>query len=333
MAKNTPNTAPVPPERTPAVELDLSTASTRAFDDAIARFYGWSETQPEVGPLEIESGWYTIDWTLAEDYLRRNVCNREPTLNHVKKLQYDMENLNWRKTGQGLVFNTEGKLNEGQQRLWACYFGKLVFTTYIVTDAPADEPDLFAFYDDVRPRSAADALQTSGSNGIATHLATAVHISDRYDRDVLGILKQPKHHKLNSREVLTYSRENPALSETAHMIFATYAKAVAVIKNRGAAIVFAERVIRFYGPEILDQFFTSLGTGANLSEDDPILGLRTRLLRGEEDNINKERILALLIKGFNYFRAGRKLTRAGLFVKDNERFPRLEPAFVPEGGE
>jgi hypothetical protein len=321
MAKDKPAAEPV---ATPAVELDLETASNRAFNEAMEKFYSWSETQPEIEPLEIENGWYEVTWVEAQDYLRRNVCNREPTLNHVKKLHYDMVRGNWRRTGQGLVFNDEGKLNEGQQRLLACYFGKVPFKTFIVTDAPSDEPDLFAFYDDVRPRSAADALQTSGSNGIATHLSAAVRISDRYDREALGIISQPKIHKLTNREVLSYSREHPSLSETAHLIFGTYNRAVSVIKERGVAIVFADRVIQLYGAQVLDTFLVSLGNGANLAEDDPILGLRNRLMAGGDDKLGKERTFALLIKGFNLHRAGKKLSRNGLFVRDNEKFPKLE---------
>jgi hypothetical protein len=245
-------------------------------------------------------------------------------LGHVKKLHYDMVRDNWRKTGQGLVFNDQGKLNEGQQRLWAAYFGKLSFPTFIVVDAPSDDKDLFAYYDDIRPRSAADALQTSGSNGIASHLASAVHLSDRYEHDALGILEQPKIHKLNNREVLDYSRKHPALADIAHLIFGTYAKAVGVIGHKGVAIVFSELVTRLYGPQALEVFLTSLGSGANLTEDDPILGLRNRILTASEQKLNKERILALLIKAFNFHRAEKKLGRAGLFVRDNEKFPRFD---------
>lgn len=328
-----PKVHPVPtPGPTPAVELDLDTASSRAFDEALKKFDDWNATQPPLTSLDLESGWYTIDWTTAEDYLRRNICNREPTLNHVKKLKYDMEHGNWRKTGQGLIFNDEGKLNEGQQRLLACYFGKLSFPTFIVTDVPSDEPDLFAYYDDNRPRSAADALQTSGSNGIANHLATAVRFSDRYDREALGIISQPKIHKLTNREVLFYSRENASLSQTAHLIFGTYPKAISVIKERGIAIVFADRVIQLYGEPVLNAFLVSLGSGANLAEDDPILGLRNRLMTSNDDKLSKERVLALLIKAFNYHRAGKKLGKRGLYLADNEKFPRLE-GVASEAGE
>jgi hypothetical protein len=306
-----------------AVELDLQTASNSAFYDAIAKFYTWSEAQPPVGPLKITNGWHTVTPLMMQDFLRRNVSNRKPTLATVRRYNYSMVTDDWRKTGQGLVFDEAGKMNEGQQRGWACYFGKVGFETYIVTDAPVQE-DMFAYYDDVKPRSAADALQTSGLNGIATHISMATQLSYRYENDALGILRQPKIHRLNNREVLEYSRRQPSLTDVGHMIIATYGKAVTLIHHKGAAIFFADRVMTLYGRETLDGFMMPLGSGANLEEDSPILGLRNRLLG--EDRISRERCLALMIKAFNYHRIDRKLPKGGLYVRDNEKFPRLEAA-------
>ena len=305
----------------PAVELDLETASTRAFEEILERFYAWSEKQPPLGPLNIKSGWYTVDPQMAEDLLRRNVCNRHPSFSTICKYNYSMRIGEWRKTGQPLVCNNAGKLNEGQQRCWASYLGKVSFETYIVTDAPSED-DLFAFYDDVKPRSAADALETSGLNGAANHLAVAIQLAFRYEHGALGILKQPKIRKLNNREVLHYSQNHPGLNEIAHQLLANYGKAVTVIKNKGVAIFFAERVTALYGEDALDHFLVPLGNGANLEEDSPILGLRNRLL--SEDKINKERVLALTIKAFTYFMDGTKLKKGNLYVKDNEKFPHLE---------
>src|ERR1700746_3791142 len=158
-----------------AVELDLETASSTAFFEAIEKFYAWSETQPPVGPLELANGWYEVTPFMAQDFLRRNECNREPRLSAVRKYFYSMGHDDWRRTGQGLVFDESGKMNEGQQRSFACYFGKVSFETLFVADVPV-QPDLFAYYDDVKPRTAADALHTSGLDGIAPHIATAVEL-------------------------------------------------------------------------------------------------------------------------------------------------------------
>jgi len=310
-----------------AVELDLETASNAAFFEAIKKFYEWSETQPPVGPLGIENGWYVVTPLLAQDFLRRNVCNRRPSLATVQKYHYSMDIKDWRKTGQGLVFNKDGKMNEGQQRCFGSYFGHVSFDTYIVTDAPV-EADLFAYYDDIKRRSESDALYTSGLDGIASHIAAAVLLSYRYENDAIGIHKQPKIHRPNTREVLAYSRQHPSLNETAHLIFGMYPKALSVIGHKGVAILFCDLVLALHGPQVLEAFLVPLGSGANLDEHSPILGLRTRLLG--DDRMNKERILALVIKAFKYFLSGKQLGKQGLFLKDNEHFPKVEQAGEPQ---
>jgi hypothetical protein len=306
-----------------AVQLDLDTASNVAFIEAVTAFYAWSKKQPPLGPLGIENGWHNVIPLRCQDFLRRNASNRPPSLAPIKKYHYSMGMNDWRRTGQGLVFNVEGRMNEGQQRCWAAYFGGHTFDTYIVTDAPV-EPDMFAYYDDVDRRTEADALHTSGLDGISSAIASAALLSYRYELGAIEIFKQPKIHRPNTREVLAYSRSHISLADTAHLIFPTYGKAVSLIKHKAVAIVFAERVIALYGNQALDQFFIPLGNGANLDEGSPVLGLRNRLLI--EERISKERCLALVIKAFNYFMTGKMLPKSGLYVRDIDRFPTLEAA-------
>lgn len=312
-------------DKKPAFELDLENCSNKAFQDVLDQFYNWSDTQPELGPLGLPSGWHTVDWRLAEEFLRRNECNREVSLATVRKYLYSMQIGDWKKTGQGLVFNTAGEMNEGQHRCIAAYFGRVEFDTFIVTDAPVEE-DLFAYYDDIKPRTAADALQTSGVDGIAQHLVTASLLSYRYENDAIGILKQPKIHKPTVRETLAYTRIHEDLAKAAHLLLGNFGSALRVIGNKGVAIFFSERVIALFGHKALESFLVPLGSGANLEEGSPILGLRNRLLTN--DGINKERILALVIKAFNYFHVGKKLPKRGLALYDNDKFPRLESVEV-----
>ena len=326
--KNNPATEGPGSDPQYAVELDLNTASSVSFYAALEAFYDWSATQPEPGSLNLPSGWHTVGPLQAQEFLRRNVCNRVPKISAVRKYLYDMANGDWRRTGEPLVFNIDGKLNEGQQRCWASYLGKVAFPTYIVTDAPVED-DLFAYYNDVAPRTDADALHTSKLNSFSGPLAQAVHLAWKYDNGLLDIFKKTTVRRLNKREVLRYARTHESLSDTGHLVFGTYPKAISVIDHKGVGLVFSDLVIRLHGVKALDTFLLPLGTGANLDEDDPILGLRTRL---QTNDVGKERKLALLIKAFNLHVAGRKLGRRGLFVADNESFPQVATsALIPAG--
>lgn len=328
------NGEPVPEPGYP-VELDLATATARQFGEAQEKFSDWALAQPPLGPLSLGSGVHNVSpLPMSLEFLRRNASNRPPSLAKVKQLWWSMGHDDWRLTGQGLVFDKDGKMIEGGQRSWASFLGKLSYTTYIVTDIPVD-PEIFAYMDDGKPRTAGDALSASGLDGIATHVAAAAYLAYRYELEAIGIFKQPKIRKLNTREILKYSQTHPELTDVGHLLPA-YGRAVSCIGHKAVAIVFSDLVIRLHGQDVLDKFLLSLGSGANLPENSPILGLRNRFL--SDDDIKKERAFALLNKAFNYHIQDRPLPKSGLSVRDNEKFPRILlpqelSAITPENGD
>jgi hypothetical protein len=324
-----------PEQWTPVVELNLETAGTSAFIDAVTVFRQWAAKQPDPNPLTLQNGWYTVTPQMSEDFLRRNRTNRKVSFQTVRKYYYAMVNGEWRRTGQGLIFDATGKAQDLQHRCWAGYLGNVSFDTFIVTDVPPDA-DLFAYIDDNKPRSSADALFTSGMNGLSPMIAGAIKLAWRYDHNALAILKQPRVRDMSIREVLEFSRANPTLIASAHNLIGTYPKAVKVIGQKPVAVFFAWRAGEMYGEDALESFLVPLGSGALLAEDSPILALRNRLLAEQDDEsaMNQPRRLALLIKAFKLHRAGKAITgRSGLSLRDNERFPRFDGAVGSDGTE
>jgi hypothetical protein len=322
------------PTWTPAVELDLETAGGVALQEAIEKFAEWAKTAPPLPTLTMQNGWYDITAETAESLLRRNSRNRKVSLATVKKYYHAMKIGEWKRTGQPVLINQDGKVEDAQHRLWACYFGKVTFPTYIVTDVPV-AADLFAYIDDNKVRSAADALYTSGTNGLSSTLAGTIKLAWRYDNMAIAIFgPQPRIRDMTNIEVMEYARNNPDLIAAAHTLGASYKRAARIIDNRPVAAFFAWRVIRHYGIERLDEFMDSLGSGALLTEDSPILALRNRLLTAREESFTKgedmraPRRLALLIKAFLMHVQGQKITGkkgTSLTMQDNDVFPRIEP--------
>jgi hypothetical protein len=308
----------------PRVDLDLTTASLAAFQDRVARFYVLVDGERPPGPLALPNGWYTITPQMSEDFLRRNRANRQVSFATVKKYWQAMSSGDWRATGQALILDREGKALDLQHRCWAGYLGQVSFKSYVITDA-SPEDDLFAYIDDCKPRSAGDALFTSGMNGISNYIAGAAKLAWKYENNAIGIIQQPRIRDMSTREVLEYTRTHPKLGEAAHTIMGSFKKAVSIIGSKPVSIFFGWQVIEHYSFNILTEFFDPLGIGANLEEDSPILGLRNRLLREEEEagDLKQPRRLALLIKAFNLHVDGRKLSPKGLSLRDNEKFPRF----------
>jgi hypothetical protein len=154
---------------TPAAELDLATASSPAFEECVDRFKQWVREQRPLGPLSIKTGWHTVTPEMAEEFLCRTAPNRRLSLMTIKKYARVMQREDWRPTGQPIIFDKDGKLQDAQHRLWACYLGRKSFPSFIVADAPVHE-HMFAYLDDCKPRSASDAIRASGNGRRATKI-------------------------------------------------------------------------------------------------------------------------------------------------------------------
>jgi hypothetical protein len=310
---------------TPAFELNLETVSNSAFQEVLLKIREWSDQQPPLGPLTLKNGWHQITPQLAEDFLRRNTSNRKVSLGTVKKYATAMLAGDWKETGQPLLFNKDGKAEDLQHRVLACYFGKVTFTSYVITDVPVNA-DLFAYIDDSKPRSPADALHTSGMNGQSPVIAAATKLAWLYDNNALGVITQPKIRDMSVREVLEYTRVHKAIIDAAHRLMGDYPRAAHVVGHKGVATFFIYKVLKHYDAGVLDNFMVPLGNGANLDEDTAVLALRNRLLQSgeEDDKMRPPRRLALLIKAFAMHVQGKKVGRGGLSLRDNEKYPRFE---------
>lgn len=323
--------APAPTEWAPRVRLDLETASRAAFEDIVQALYKTREEQDDLPmPFTLGDEWYDITPQMAEAGLLRSAGNREVNFPHVKNLALQMKTNEWKETGQTIVFNVDGFLNEGRHRLMAAYLSGATFRSYVVTTAPVVK-DLFAYYDQGKKRSIADALYTSGTNGLAKVLARAVSaFAVRYDYNALRAMGSQKRISVQITPIyaMKYLEQHPGLKEAAHLMFGSETDAIAAIGDKGVAAFFAWLIVRSYGEDILHSFCGPLGSGANLSEDSPILAVRNRLV---EKDMKPPMRLALLCKAFNMTIRSQKMAKSSrtLSIRDNEAFPRIDAQELP----
>lgn len=321
----------------PVISLDLGAVSAPAFAEALLKFKAWSDREPPDPDLPVQTGWCQITPEIAGKLLRRNKMNRKVSLETVRKYARRMKEGEWHPTGQPILISG-GEVFDAQHRLWACYFSGCTFPSYVIADVP-EQVDLFAYLDDAKVRSAADALHTAGENGLSATLAAAVKLSFRYDagRPALSILRQPSIRPMDNIEVLAYARHNPGLREACHDVVSNYGKAVDLIGNKGIAGFVAWKITVRHGRDALHDFMVPLGSGANLEEESPILALRNRLIEvaeADKDALRPLHVLALIIKGFNMHIQGyvMKQRNGKLNMTDNEKYPLFEdvaPVPVP----
>lgn len=311
---------------TPHFHLDLLTASQGAFRQLLDDFEEWRKTQ-DPRTLDLTNGWKTIDQEQAEGMLLRNPIagNRRPTLPTVKYYARQMVAKDWKKTGQPIIFTSEGKLQDAGHRLWACYLSGAPFPTYLVGDVPPD-PTLFAYIDNSKARSTSDALSTAGLNGLAKQMASVINIAMHYEHELYTASKEKKPlHKVTPREVILYATEHENLRAGARLMAGEYKSAQTVIGHKDVAAFAAYQIIELHGEDTLDTFMTALGTVGDeeAEEGSPIVALQKVLSEDEKakDPMKKHQVLGHVIKAFNAWKSGEAVKR--IILKVNETFPRF----------
>lgn len=312
----------------PAFKFNLLEGTPVAFRGFIEKFEEWKKTQP-VAPFTLTTGWATITQQDAEELLKRNLKNRSVNFQSVYAYAVEMANGQWRKTGQPIVFTDRQNLLDGQHRLWACYLTGRTIESFAVTDVPHDDM-LFAFVDNMRPRSGADALQTAGLNGLASHLSAVINtFAHRHDMGVLSFRGRMPGMKLQPHEIIQYVNEHPLLLQSAKHFKANHA---------GANRVLGARIVTFLGWKIAERFgmseaddFMSSVVNPGLPEGHPVIALRTKVepipapksSRGKLKPVRlpEIEILAYCIKAFNATRLGQSVKK--LDIDLGEAFPEL----------
>lgn len=309
----------------PHSSLDLATATPAAFKMTVAEFNEYAKTQP-LEPLEIKNGWYVVTPQIAEDWLKRNRKNRPTPFEAVSTYAMIMADDGWKKTGQPIIFNVEGLLDDGQTRLWAAYLSGKSFPTYVVTDSPNDIDDKFAFIDQGKTRSVAETLETAGYNGLSAQIGATAELAIRYEAGRLNF--RPRRVKSVTRmtkyDFLMYVRNHPGLSEAAHLLYGTYRAAAYKMGVPRVAILLTWLIAERWDAEVVDTFMRAL-VRPDLPKDHPIKVLQTRF---EESELADEKMpvaerLAYLIKTFNIWKSGKKFGRAGLTLTTDEPFPEI----------
>lgn len=309
----------------PRFTLDLRTSNAKKLSELIDDFERWRKANPATGPVELANGWHTITPQMAEDLLRRNAKNRKVV--HAQVLYYagQMQRTDWVKTGQPLIFDTDGNLDDGQHRLWAGYLSNTAFPTYVVADVEP-VPNLFAYIDNGRVRSIADALMTSGRNGLSGLMTKVLKMVETYDADGYSTFgKVRKLPKMSPMEMMRFGATHPKLEEAVHYVSSDGADAAKVIAHKDVAGFLALKILEMYDEAVLAEFLGDVGTYDQArAVDDPITVFQETMRKDREkktERFTSQVVLGLLIRVFNAWLTKEPVKKLGYRVTD--KFPQI----------
>jgi hypothetical protein len=303
----------------PVDSFDWISASKGDFQKLIAdyRMYLQQQEAPSM-PSDLKEGWNDYTREHCEYFLYKTVfdtANRAPDWATVVYYAWQMVEHDWKKTGQAIIFDTDGRPWDGQHRVWAGLLTGVTFPTYVVLSTPPEEA-LFAYIDNMRVRRGKEALEAAGLNGNSTLINSVVQIARHYDAGVMTPTKKGRVRRASPLEVLKYAQAHSEIRQAILTMNEKYEAAIPLFLKKDTAAFIVWKVLELYGEDALDEFITGLVKadfeGKN-SGGDALIALRKKLEEYVENNtyagtliggkkqqkISQCLVLAHTIKAFN----------------------------------
>lgn len=278
-------------------------------------------------PLPSEAADLIVTPEMASDWRSHRAYdhNRRVSQSVTARYQRDMESGLWKLTRQGLIFDTLGKLIDGQHRMLAlanCDHGALAkqygqagipFWIY-----PNEARDTFDTLDQGYKRTAAHLLHVPNASAVA---AGGRWLAALANQDMLGL---PRFTGLTNPEVFATTRKWPELeryaADTNNLRLRTY------ITSAPHLAVLAQAARTDYGTvDKISEWLHGLNYGIGLDVQDPRLKLRNRFLVAHnalKGTANRNLVYALICKAWNAYAQGESINQLG-WRGSVEVFPRV----------
>ncbi len=211
----------------------------------------------------------------------------------------DMRAGNWQLNGESIILTDEGRVLDGQHRLYACIKADVPFQTIVSRGA---QEDSFRTIDTGAVRTAGDIFTIAGRKS-GRDLAAAAAVVWKYEKGSGRLLNTMWHERPTKTELFQTIEQHPGLEE-----YVSKSGSLAPLLSHGlvAALwyLFAKR-----DPLLSDSFFDMLRTGSGLREGEPIHALRERVQRDRalRPRPTQQHTAELIVRAWNATRTGKKL--------------------------
>ena len=242
----------------------------------------------------------------AEEILKeKNNANRSIKQASLHRLVKAIDNDEWQITNQGIAFDSDGNLLDGQHRLQAIVkTGK----TLKIMVARNMNPQIFNVVDIGTARSAADILYIAGCSN-SSKIASGIKVYLCYHSYPTGgwtHIVKPTHIEI----LEAYNKEKELWTEINQRV-ALYNRKFHFL-NLSVGIPFYKLLLeKNYSEEIINKFFTQFSEGYNLDVDNPMLSFRNQMMQKgfrHRGSSNQRYLLNAFIKLFNMHIINKKAT-------------------------
>ncbi|MFE6451105.1 hypothetical protein [Nocardiopsis dassonvillei] len=260
-------------------------------------------TSPSRPWRKMRSSIVSVNPELATRWLDRNVSNRPMSRTTVDQLVQQIERGEWQLTHQGIAFDEDGNLLDGQHRLQAIVRTGAVVKMLVFEGVPKTS---FSVLDTGRKRTGKDVLSLAGESNTA-HLASALRGLHLY-HTMPEVNWSGAKAMVSNEQLLDILTENPGMRD---------ALLRGSVIHRAIRMTITAASIGWYvtsqaRPDIdPEPWFEGITTGANLTFGDPRLTLRNTMIALGSGKITRRREdsrehLFYYLKSWNAWSEGRE---------------------------
>ena len=244
----------------------------------------------------------------AESFLKKNKNNRPVKVSNVLKLKNDLQQGNFKLTHQGIAFDWDGNLIDGQHRLMAIVESGVTASMYVTYNC---DPSIFKVIDSGSARNTNDVLKLLGVTNYST-VASGIRLIlwawDRYAAQSSFVPR--KTYKIytttNAETAEFYTEYASVLDPLTHQARALRKQNSALMQSSILAFLFLvlekhKSVVKAH------EFIERIAVGANLQNGSVELALSKfiNIRHLDLQNYKKgEFMLMAYIKAFNRYLAG-----------------------------
>ncbi len=267
--------------------------------------------------------WVIVTPELANKWLdETNSQNRNIREAHVARLAADMLDGKWRgRNGEAIRFDKNGRLVDGQHRLYACITANVAFESLVVWDV---SPDVYATIGIGAKKSFADFLGPVDREKNTNLLSSVLRLVTMWDEGHLDKMREGGKFTPSIAKMQETLAEQPTIRDSVHWVMNH--KETRKLLTPSIACLIHYAGAKEGKKARVETFLERLGDGLAMAQDDPAYQLRRFLLQQRSPKPGLRRaaqpyVLALAIKAWKVYEANKKLSV--LKFTANEEFPKL----------
>lgn len=270
---------------------------------------------------EVWSEVVEVNPALADTWLGQMVKKQRNLKTHrLEAYRRDMVAGRWHLSGQGILFNVEGELTDGQHRLVACIMAGVSFPSLVVHNVPKEAmPSI----DRGAPRTLTDYLRWQDERDPVL-LASVIRLSWIWDKGHLRNFEWSFNNP-TIEESIDWLQQNPDLREGISP--GIRLRRAPLFLQSSVSGAFWWKAHRSYPVEV-ERFCDALMAGTDLQPGNPILAYRRALANqqraaGKTKGRDPRVSLAHLIKAFSAWYQGMQVSNLVWRSGSGEEFPEL----------